>query len=367
MQTFSNMPERAVHGAIDYSELERLHLRQENILDFSVNSNPYGPSPRVRTALASVALDRYPDRECTQLREVILQTDLSTTPLSRDALVCGNGATELIWNIAHTYLKAGHKAAITGPTFGEYRTASLAAGAEVVEYSTSSDQDFQLDVGEVCRWLLDVRPTLVWLCNPNNPTGTYIERDAFMKLCTTCQHLGAMLVIDESYWHFVVPQGTCSALAYIEREMETPVLVLRSLTKDYALAGLRLGYIVAPPVVAQRLQAHLPAWNVSSVAQAAGCAALTDQEYLNETLGQLMDERLAFFDALTRHGIMHIPSRTHFCLIQVENAHDVRHRLLVKGLLVRDCASFGLPRFIRVATRQRHEWQQLVTALEETL
>ena len=172
MNPTTGKTERAVHGALDYGELERLGLHPEEVLDFSVNANPYGPSPRVREAVARVALDRYPDRECQQLRQTILATDLSTTHASPQSIVCGNGAAELIWAIARAYLKPGLKTAIIGPTFGEYRVACLATGASVVEFRAQMTDDFQLDTAAVSTWIMIEQPVLVWLCNPNNPTGT---------------------------------------------------------------------------------------------------------------------------------------------------------------------------------------------------
>ncbi len=118
--------ERAVHGALDYGELERLGLHPAEVLDFSVNANPYGPSPRVREAVVNAAIDRYPDRECLELRRAMLDYELTTTDLPPSSIVCGNGTAELIWAIARAYLKPGLKTAIIGPTFGEYRVASLA-------------------------------------------------------------------------------------------------------------------------------------------------------------------------------------------------------------------------------------------------
>jgi histidinol-phosphate/aromatic aminotransferase/cobyric acid decarboxylase-like protein len=145
------------------------------------------------------------------------------------------------------------------------------------------------------------------------------------------------------------------------------LLVLRSLTKDFALAGLRLGYAFGAQSVVDRLRAQIPAWNVSGVAQAAGCAALTDRLHLKTTLAQLAQERRAFFEALRQIGCTVIPSRTHFCLLRVGEARRVRQQLLARKLLVRDCTSFGLPQFIRVATRPASEWQQLLQALKEVL
>src|SRR5258707_7425478 len=123
--------ERAVHGALDYGELERLNLRPWEVLDFSVNANPYGPSPRVREAVANAAIDRYPDRECLELRRAILDYELAPRNLLLGSIVCGNGTAELIWAIARAYLKPGLKAAITCSTLCGYRVARPAAQATV--------------------------------------------------------------------------------------------------------------------------------------------------------------------------------------------------------------------------------------------
>src|SRR5579883_3107876 len=135
MEHLTSGPEKAIHGAIDYAELSHLGLNPDEVLDFSVNANPYGPSPCVYEAIVRVAIERYPDRECWQLRQTLVQTELRedgmAIPLS--SIVCGNGASELIWACARALLYPGAKAAIIGPTFGEYRAALTAAGASVVE------------------------------------------------------------------------------------------------------------------------------------------------------------------------------------------------------------------------------------------
>jgi histidinol-phosphate aminotransferase len=361
--------EKAVHGAIDYAELAHLGLDPAEMLDFSVNANPYGPSPRVYEAISHVAIDRYPDRECLQLRQTILQTELLADGpgVSVSSIVCGNGASELIWATARAFLHTGAKAAIIGPTFGEYRAASLAAGGNIVENNATPEQNFQPSPATICSWLCLERPTLVWLCNPNNPTGTWLPADEILHIAETCQQIDAVLVIDESYRHFVFPAELSLAPPLLSICEDGRLLILRSLTKDFALAGLRLGYAFGSQAVVDRLRAQLPAWNVSGIAQAAGNAALTDRLHLKTTLAQLANERQAFFNALQQAGYTVIPSRTHFCLLRAGDARHVRQRLLAHKLLVRDCTSFGLPQFIRVATRSAPEWQQLLQALKEVL
>lgn len=361
------MNEHVVHGALDYEELERLALRPEEILDFSVNANPYGPSPLVRQAIAQAAIDRYPDRDCLHLRRALVGQELGRSSFALPSILCGNGTTELIWVIARAFLRPGQKAAILGPTFGEYRLASQATGATVAEYMAQAANLLHLDLAAITAWLQTERPALLWLCNPNNPTGLWLDRQALICLAQACESIHAVLVIDEAYWRFLVPQEPFSAIDLVEQPGSGCLIVLRSLTKDYALAGVRLGYVVATRDITARLRAYLPSWNVSGLAQAAGIAAVLDRTYLTSTLATLAEERHAFFSALEDRGMSILPSRTHFCLIEVQDAAAVRQRLLSRRILVRDCTSFGLPRHIRVATRRREAWQQLVQVLQEVL
>jgi histidinol-phosphate aminotransferase len=354
---------RAVHGALDYGELERLGLHPWEVLDFSVNANPYGPSPRVREVVANAAIDRYPDRECLELRRVILNYELASRDLPLGSIVCGNGTTELIWAIARAYLKPGLKAAILGPTFSEYGVACLATGATVVEFRTQASACFQPDTEAIVAWIRREQPSLVWVCNPNNPTGTWLDRHHIQLILEACQRIGAMLVVDEAYWRFVFPHEAYSAVELVDATGRQQIIVLRSLTKDYALAGLRLGYAVASLDAARHLSTQLPSWNVNGVAQEAAIAALADRTHLKITLDKLAIERHAFFHALRGIGLNVIPSRTHFCLLEVGDAFCVRQQLLTRRILVRDGTSFGLPRFVRVATRPMSDWQQLVNLL----
>lgn len=358
---------RAVHGALDFAELARLNLRPDDILDFSVNANPYGPSPRVYKAIADAVLDRYPDRACLQLRQTLLRYELAEINLMLASVVCGNGACELIWTIARTVLKPGMKAAIIGPTFGEYRAASQAVGAFVSEMQAEHESDFRHRLDTLLAWLHAERPHLVWLCNPNNPTGTWLDKQSIFLIGELCHRIDAVLVVDESYKHFVWPCETFSAVELLQEGIGTSIIILRSLTKDFALAGVRLGYAVGSPEMIERVTAQLPAWNVSGLAQAAGNVALADREHLDRTLTMLAHEREAFFAALQQTKLHVVPSRTHFCLVEVGDAQQVRQKLLVRGLLVRDCTSFGLPQYIRVATRPAHEWQRLLVLLPEVL
>ena len=360
------MVDGVVHGGIDYTEFERLGIDPGNVIDFSVNSNPYGPSPAVRAALQGIDIAHYPDRHCLALRRAILTHELDDPDCALDTILCGNGAAELIWAIARALLQPGDTAAIIGPTFGEYTAASTAAQAIVTEYrAPQGASGYVPDGAEIASWLRDQQPALVWLCNPNNPTGYWLDRDSLTEIAGACRQISARLVVDEAYWRFLLPPEPFSAARLIGNAAMPEIIVLRSLTKDFALAGLRLGYLVATPAINRRIAAQLPSWNVSSAAQAAGVAAIEDRAHLARTLAMLATEREAFFAALAASGFAVMPSRTHYCLVDVGDACRTRRQLLADGLVVRDCTSFGLPRAIRVATRPEGDWRRLIRALEE--
>jgi histidinol-phosphate aminotransferase len=349
-----------VHGGIDYGEFARLGIDPAGVIDFSVNGNPYGASPHVREALQHVDIAHYPDRHCLNLRQAILEHDLPDSRLSLDRIVCGNGTAELIMAAAHAFLEPGEKAAIIGPTYGDYVAAVHAARAIPVEFRAEAP-DFGLDSDAAATWIVRERPALVWVCNPNNPTGHALSQEELRCLVDSCQSVGARLILDEAYQRFLFTSHLPAAAPWIHQSPSTRIIVLRSLTKDYALPGLRLGYLIGDRAAGEAIARQLPSWNVSAAAQMAGIAALNDQGHLRRTLTMLHDERDAFFAALREARLAVAPSQTHFCLVDVGDARAVRRRLLASGLLVRDCTSFGLPRYIRVATRP--EWPQLIDAL----
>jgi len=171
-----------------------------------------------------------------------------------------------------------------------------------------------------------------------------------------------LFVVDEAYLAFAAEARSTLNLDCAN------ILVLRSMTKDYALAGLRLGYAAGhyPPIIAMLAQAR-PAWNVNALAQAAGVAALADQPYLQRCLHQLISARAQLADKLAALGLLPVPSATHFFLVEVGSGALFRRTLLEQGLLVRDCASFGLPAYVRIATRRPAENERLWGAVEQLL
>ncbi len=347
-----HMPD-PIHGALDFAELDRLGLAPEAVLDFSVNGNPYGPSPCVREALAQVPYDRYPDREALALRRV-LSAHLDVTA---DQLLVGNGSTELVWLVALAFVRAGDTVLLVGPTFGEYTRAAVLMGAHLHQYTAQRAESFRV-VPEASRsFSSNTSRGLVFLCNPNNPTGTFMAPDSIAHWAATFPR--TLFIVDEAYLTF-----TASAPSVLSVRRPN-MLVLRSMTKAYALAGLRLGYAVGSPDILEALRRARPPWSVNALAQAAGIAALQDTAHLTHCLARIAQAKHDFVAGLSALGLTPVPSTTHFFLVRVGNGAGCRQALLQRGMLVRDCASFGLPEYIRVATRRPEENARLLTALEE--
>jgi histidinol-phosphate aminotransferase len=343
---------QAHHGAFDYGELEREGLNPDDVLDFSVNSNPYGPSPAVMQALSAVPLDRYPDRDSQVLRRA-LGAHLGGILPSR--IVAGNGTAELVWQVAQSFLRTGDDVLVVGPTFGEYERASALMGARVVRWTAQPDQSFDVDALDVARCLEELRPRLAFVCNPNNPTGTMLSLDAIVDWARSSP--GTLFMVDEAYMAFGPGNGSAVVLTGAN------VLVLRSMTKDYGLAGLRLGYAVGHEAIVDALARIRPAWNVNALAQAAGVAALSDQAYLVRTLEDLVRDKETLVEGLRKLGWSPLPSAVHFFLMQVGDGAAFRQELLRHRIQVRDCASFGLPAYVRIAPRRPEENAQLLAAV----
>lgn len=358
----SSVIEPVTYGALDFAELESLGLLPEDVLDFSVNSNPFGPSPLVLEALTKVVLDRYPDRESLLLRRALAEE----FALAPEQILVGNGSTELIHLAAQAFLRPGDSALVLGPTIGEYARAARLAGADVHLWTASPWDGFALNPDEISLKLTE-RHRVVFICNPNNPTGQCLPTNVIQYWAAA--HPETIFIVDEAYLSFV--PGMQSAIHPSKpwgNEAVTQVqnlLILRSMTKDYALAGLRLGYALGPVNLIAALTAQRPPWNVNALAQTAWLAVLQDPVHLAQTLAQLRQEKDLLVAGFQHLGYHPLPSQTHFFLLPVRNSADFRTALLRESILVRDCAFFGLPGYVRIAPRRSAENMCLLEIIQE--
>jgi histidinol-phosphate aminotransferase len=325
-----------------------------NVIDFSSNVNPFGVSPRVRETLKNAIIERHPDPDATDLRNA-LATRLH---LPHDQVIVGNGSLDLIRAISIAYLRAGDPALIVGPTFGEYRVALEIMGGRVEEIVARAHDDFRLNIETVAAHIVERRPRLAFICNPNNPTGAYVSRREIAQLLDASGE--TLWVLDEAFVSFV--ENAWSSLELLDREN---LIIAHSMTKDYAIPGLRLGYALAPREVIAALAKVRAPWSVNAFAQSAGLALLNDDDFLRDTLAKIRAASNELREAITQLGWRVIPSATHFFLVDVGDARAFRATLAARGIIVRDCTSFGLPEYVRIATRTPEENARLLQALRE--
>ena len=241
-------------------------LSRREVLDFSVNINPLGPPPAAQAALRDLDISSYPDPECLELKEALS----AATNVSMSRIVMGNGTTELIHILIRVCAGISDSVAVLTPTFGEYETAAKRSGVNVTRLPASRHDSFTWNIDAVRRLIQRRDPDLVFLCNPNNPTGRYLS---LKDVTSIAQAVGnGLLILDDSYLAFTDESWNTTQL--LNRKN---VVILHSMTKEYAMAGLRLGYALCPEPVARALLKNQPSWSVNAAAQAVGLAALSDR------------------------------------------------------------------------------------------
>jgi len=358
------LPHSIAHGGLVASELESLRIAPRDVLDVSVNVNPYGPCAVVRRAVADAALEHYPDPNATPARRAIA----GWLGVSESRVVVGNGAVDLLWLLARAWLAPGDAVMTVEPTFSEMRAAALQVGAHVATYRTDPAHDFALDFAALDAELARVCPRLLYVCTPSNPVGRYTSPALLADLAA--RHPDTLFVVDISFL------SLSSHHAEAAWRASERVVWLRSLTKDHALAGLRIGCAIAPPHVAKRIEEARPPWSVNALAQAAATAITSDpaEEFLATSRHRLLEDRLQLEAALRspplRDHVCAIASDTVFVLVRLgaRAATDLRAVLLRDTrVLVRDCTSFGLPHHVRIAARPARDLDRLVSALVQVL
>ena len=354
--------EKNMHGGDIY--------RNNIAIDFSVNVNPFGVSERIRQSMIRSMPEVYPDLRCEGLREAIA----SCIGVQAEEILCGNGASELFPAILHA-LRPG-QAVIPTPSFGGYERAARAADARIfyvpfcadaagketgIRNAASVDADFAARVS--------ASGDVLFLANPNNPTGTLLREERLREILDACHRWGMYVVLDECFAEFA-EEMFCAA-AWVR---EYPrLIVVRAFTKSFAIPGLRLGYLVcADGELRERIRLQLPEWNVSIVAQHAGIVACAEYDGLREMAAYVARERAWLVEELGRirsapHPVLQdlivFPSAVNFLLLYTR--FPLYEALLRKKILIRDCSDFvGLGTgFYRIAVKRHEENSILCRAL----
>lgn len=315
--------------------------------DFSINVNPLGmPLASIQAAHEGVVLTgRYPDYKAEQLCHAIAKAK----QIPADRIIPGNGAAELLYALGQT---TPGKALTLAPTFTGYAEAVAAGGGELTY--ASDEQELLAKLDDSIR--------LVFLCNPNNPTGTLLTREQILRVLAKAEAMQAYVCVDECFLPFLEEEASHSMLPYLTKH--TRLLVLRAFTKIYCMAGLRLGYLACGDTELQsRIRAKLQPWNTSIPAQMAGIAALSDTEYLAKTRENLQAERAYLVPRLRELVAEVYDGYGNFLLFRDEP--DLKERMLEVGVLIRACGDFeGLDdTYFRIGIRSHSENQEFIRRL----
>jgi threonine-phosphate decarboxylase len=343
------------HGAHGAEVSRALDVPERDLLDFSQNINPLGTPAGALEAARSALYEeagRYPDPAYPRLREA-LAAYLGASP---ENILPTNGGAEALF-LAARAAGGGGKALILEPTFSEYAPAAQTAGLEPVRsVARRPEGGFRLDL-RVLEALEEV--ALVFLCNPNNPTGDALTRAEILEIAARVREAEAVLVVDEAFADFAPG-------ASVAQEASQGLYVSRSLTKFFAIPGLRLGCLVCED--ASRAQEFQPSWSVNAVAAAAGVVAVRDRGFVEASVAAVARLREELFQALeTLPGLTPFPGAANFLLVR--GPAELPERLAQRGVLVRGCEPFaGLGRgYFRVAVRSAAENERLVAAIGEEL
>ncbi|MGI0089904.1 MAG: threonine-phosphate decarboxylase CobD [Nitrosopumilaceae archaeon] len=343
------------HGGI-YSSGLKLDLQ---VLDFSSNVNPLGFPAVVKDVIKknTSLLSVYPDPNSSKIREDLAKY----TRFPKDQIVVGNGATEIIYNFCTAFLQKNSRVVIPIPTFGEYEAAARLRGAQVFYFKTMNLND---NISQLKTRI--AKTNCIFICNPNNPTGTLVRRKNVLKILEMAYNKSILVFLDECFIE-LVPESN-ESLVQCLNEFDN-LFILRSMTKSFGLAGLRVGYGLGSKKVIDVLMRIKMPWNVNGLAQKAASVALSNTSHLTKTRKLIKREFKFLRDSISKiNGFTCYDSSTNFILIKSKiNSKTIQKKLIEKKILVRDCSTFrGLNnKFIRVAIRTHKENVRLVKALED--
>ena len=346
------------------SELER-ELGIHDIVKLASNENPYGPSPQTLAAMRAALEDvwLYPDGGCHDLKHGLAQH------LGIDAacLTLGNGSNDLLVLLAEAFLTPAHSAVYSQYGFALYPLVTRETGAQPIEVPALGIASAMPLGHDLAAMAAAIKPNtrLVFIANPNNPTGTWAAPAAIKALLERTAPT-TLVVLDEAYFEYGHPLGTQDGVPWLREHPN--LVVLRTFSKAYGLAGARVGYSVSHPEVAEVLNRLRPAFNVNSLAQAGALAALTDQAHMRGAVSRTMRELARVEAELRRLGLWSAPSAANFVLLRLDApAAPVFERLLRRGLIVRPLAGYGLKNCLRISIGLPKDNDRLLATLPQVL
>ena len=348
-----------LHGGDVYGAAAKTGIPQEKLKDFSANLSPLGVPEGIFRAINDelVKVVHYPDPMSRRLREAIAASD----GVSPEHIICGCGAADIIYRFV--YGVQPKRALLLEPTFVEYEEALSVIGAEVEGYPLNR-KDFKIreDILEYMTEGLDV----VFICTPNNPTGVVTEKNLLLKILEKARLTNTILVLDECFLDFLEDEKRYSLVRELDKYDN--LLILKSFTKMFSIPGVRLGYgLCSNKNIMERLYKAGQDWSVSTMAEAAGIAALKEKEYVKKVIQYVNKERKYMESALEQMGISYIHGAANYMLIYKENCPDLYDQLLERGIILRKCSNYRnlTNDYYRIAINRHEDNAALMEALYE--
>ncbi|SDW21525.1 histidinol-phosphate transaminase [Paenibacillus sp. CF384] len=335
-------------------------LGLEHVVKLASNENPLGPSPKALEAINEllVHIHRYPDAQAVDLRETIA----GRYGLASEQIIITNGGDELITLVSETFIEAGDEIIVPGPSFSEYVFGGQLMGAVI--RTVALTEDYQYDVSAILEAVSE-RTKILYLCSPNNPTGTILRKSALTELLDALPPY-VLVMLDSAYSHFVTEDDYSDGIEFVKAGY--PVIVLQTFSKVYGLAGIRVGFGVASPAIIKEVLQVKEPFNVNVLAQAAAKAAILDDDHVRKSSLLVQEERLRMYQGFRELDLAYTPSMSNFILVELgEDAEQRYNELMRQGVIVRYGAAWGLPHHVRISIGTPEENQILLHALRQSI
>ena len=359
----SNVSNTPLHvGGASVEDIQQKY-KLEEITKMGSNENPLPPSPLAIEAMqqAATAANRYPTMSDEELRTVVVET--IGQGLEPDNIVTGNGGCDVLDMIATAFMDPGDECIICRPTFPIYEISAKSVGANVV-YVDLDPTHFDYDIEAMLEAITE-NTRVIYICNPNNPTGTIMTAEQMETLVNNVPpHV--LIVSDEVYHHFVTSDQYPNSISFVTAGKN--VLVLHSFSKVYGLAGVRLGYAIAPPEIARYIAHTRNPYHLSQITMAGGTAALRDTTHVEKSIELVISGRQWLYEQLVGLGLEVQPSQGNFMAFKVPcPPGDVSERLLQRGVIVRPMGGFSLPTHLRVTVGLPEQNERFIATLRDVL
>jgi len=341
-------------------EVER-ELGLTGVIKMASNENPLGAAPLAIEAMKQnlTRMHDYPDGSCYYLREALSQK-LGVKP---EQLIFGNGSDEILSFLALAYVSPGDEAVMATPSFSQYEFALRLLGGEPRKVDLVGE-NFQYDLDAILA-AVNEKTRLVFLCTPNNPTGTIIRNQELSRFMEKLPEK-VLLVLDQAYLEYATDPDHPTGLEYIKQGF--PVISLRTFSKIYGLAGLRIGYGVTQPEIVGDLSRVREPFSVNAMAQAAARAALDDRDHVERSRQMVEESRVQLAEGFSELGLKVVPDQANFCFVDTKaDSKKVFEALMKRGVIVRTGDIFGYPTFIRVTYGTEEQNVRFLAALKEVL